>query len=231
MVEDGYAPASVARHLASIKSFLSYIYCEGYITSDVSSRLKYKSRRRRLPYTLTVEELNKIMEQIPEKTVLDVRNRAFLEFLYGTGARISEACDIRLDQVLLKEKSVILTGKGRKQRLVPLNIMCMEALKKYLKRRPKTDADDYLFLSRTGKSIGRENIWRMIQKYVKKAGIKKPVSPHTFRHSIATHLVENGADIVMVQRLLGHTNILSTQIYLHLGLEKFRKKFYKYHTR
>ena len=107
----------------------------------------------------------------------------------------------------------------------------METLKKYLKCRPKAKGEDFLFLSRTGKSIGRENIWRMIQRFVKAAGIKKPVSPHTFRHSIATHLVENGADIVMVQRLLGHTNILSTQIYLHLGLEKFRKKFYKYHTR
>jgi site-specific recombinase XerD len=157
MVKNGYAPASTARHLASIKSFLSYIYCEGYISSDISSRLKYKSRRRRLPYTLTIEELNKIMEQIPEKSVLDIRNRAFLEFLYGTGARISEACDILLDQVLLKEKSVILTGKGRKQRLVPLNIMCMETLKKYLKCRPKAKGEDFLFLSRTGKSIGREN--------------------------------------------------------------------------
>jgi integrase/recombinase XerD len=109
--------------------------------------------------------------------------------------------------------------------------MCVEALKKYLKHRPKTKGEDFLFLSRTGKSIGRANIWRMIQRFLKAAGIKKPVSPHTFRHSIATHLVENGADIVMVQRLLGHTNTLSTQIYLHLGLEKFKEKFYKFHTR
>ena len=223
-----------ARVLSSLRSFFSWLVIEGVVSDNPCDRVDSPKLGRYLPDVLAVDEVVAIIESVDISSWQGVRDRAILEMLYGSGLRVSEASDLRISSIYFDEGFVRVIGKGDKERLVPMGEMAVKAVQEYMDKRPEpaTPADDdILFLNRFGGRISRQSIFKMIKKQALAAGIRNDISPHTFRHSFATHLVENGADLRMVQDMLGHESITTTEIYMHVESSTWHRNIMDHHPR
>ena len=224
LYEQGREKSSQARALSSIKSFYNFLLLEGKIDASPAELIEAPKSSRPLPDTLTTEEIDRIIGSIDDSTTKGLRDRAILEVLYSCGLRVSELCDLRMGDLFFGEGHIRVIGKGDKQRLVPISGIARDRIQLYLeKRREQKSSDDTLFLNNRGKRLTRIMIFTIIKQATQRAGIDKKVSPHTFRHSFATHLLEGGAGIRQVQELLGHESILTTEIYTHLDTGHLRQ--------
>jgi integrase/recombinase XerD len=239
----GLKATSITRNLTAIKSFHKFLAREGYTRSNPAGAIESPKLWRKLPTVLDQHEMERLIDQ-PEKEVhikkgttirLVLRDKAILEFLYATGVRISELIGMTRKNLLLEVGLVRVIGKGQKERVIPIGEKAIEAMKEYLSNlRPQLanqNSRDVLFLNRRGGRLSRMGVWKILRKYVNRAGIKKKVSPHTIRHSFATHLLEGGADLRAVQEMLGHADISTTQIYTHLDREYLKEVHRTFHPR
>lgn len=225
---------SLARLVSALRSFFNYMIIEGMITENPCDKVESPKIGRHLPDVLSVGEVADIISSVPEDTWGGIRDRAILEMLYGCGLRVSEAVGIRISDVFFEESFVRVRGKGDKERIVPLGEMAEDAVRKYLSVRPEPAGrayGDILFLNRFGKSLSRISVFNMIKRQALVCGITKEISPHTFRHSFATHLIENGADLRAVQEMLGHESILTTEIYTHVDTASWQESILSHHPR
>ena len=223
-----------ARILSSLRSFFGWLQTEGIITENPCDGIDAPKIGRYLPAVLSVDEVNDIMNSVDRSKWGGVRDRAILELLYGCGLRVSEVSDLRISNVYLQEKFVRIVGKGNKERVVPMGDPAAEAVTAYLAVRPEpagADSEDILFLNKSGRQLSRISVFNMVKKQAMLAGITKEISPHTFRHSFATHLIEGGADLRVVQEMLGHESILTTEIYTHLDSTTWQNDILKHHPR
>jgi integrase/recombinase XerD len=231
----GLSPSSIRRNVSAVRSYFRFLIGDGHVTRDPSERLEMPQRWRTLPEVLTVPEIQKLLAAPTMDDPLYFRDRAMLEIAYGAGLRVSESIGIGVKDALLDEGLVRVFGKGSKERLVPIGRSAIGALAIYLReQRPKLERGEgrgVLFLNARGEPLSRMGAWKILRKYVDRAGITKAVSPHTLRHSFATHLLEGGADLRAVQEMLGHADISTTQIYTHVDREYLRQVHRRYHPR
>lgn len=223
-----------AHVLSSLKSFFDWMIMEGDMEENPCDRVDAPKLGRYLPDVLSVDEVSAIIDSVKLTDEKGIRDRAILEVLYGCGLRVSEACGLLISHVYVDEGFVRIVGKGDKERLVPLGQMAAEAFTSYLevRREPAEPAfDDIAFLNRFGKPLSRISVFNMIKKQALAAGITKEISPHTFRHSFATHLIENGADLRVVQEMLGHESVLTTEIYTHIDAHTWQSNILSHHPR
>jgi integrase/recombinase XerD len=234
IAELGMTPSSQARIISGIKAFYKYCILEDVVTKDPTLLLEAPKLKRQLPDVLTFEEIENIIAQIDVSTAEGTRNKAILETLYSCGLRVSEVVNLKLSQLYLDVGFIRVVGKGNKERLVPIGSSAVKYITIYrtnvrVHAPIQKGEEDILFLNRRGKRLTRVMIFLIIKELVKKAGIDKNISPHTFRHSFATHLVEGGADLRAVQEMLGHESITTTEIYTHLDREFLRQTLQQYH--
>ena len=231
---DVLSKRSQARQLSALRSFFDWLVMEGDRKDNPCDAVDYPKLGRYLPEVLSLEEVEAIMDSVDLSSWMGKRDRAILEVLYGCGLRVSEAVGLRISHVYLDEGFVRVVGKGNKERIVPMGEMAVGAVREYLEVRPQPDApqyDDILFLNRFGRSLSRVSMFNMVKKQAMMAGVAKEISPHTFRHSFATHLVENGADLRVVQEMLGHESILTTEIYTHIDSSTWQRSILEHHPR
>lgn len=217
---------SQARVLSSLHSFYKWMIMEGEMTDNPSDAIEAPKLGKYLPAVLSVEEVDRLIAAVDLDSAFGKRDRAMLETLYGLGLRVSELVSLRISSIWTEQGFVSVIGKGDKQRLVPLGGMARDAIRDYLEvRGPAADREssDILFLNRFGRALTRIAVFKMIKAYAVKAGISKEISPHTLRHSFATHLIENGADLRAVQEMLGHESILTTEIYTHIDSSTWQR--------
>lgn len=220
--------------LSSLKCFYDYMIMEGLAAENPCDRVDSPKLGRYLPDVLSVEEVTAIIESVPLNDAKGMRDRALLEILYGCGLRVSEACSLKISHVYLEDGFVRVVGKGDKERLVPLGQMAADAFRAYVAVRPDAAApayDDIAFLNRFGKPMSRVTVFNMVKKQALLAGVDKEISPHTFRHSFATHMIENGADLRIVQDMLGHESVLTTEIYTHIDARTWQANVLDHHPR
>ena len=222
---------SQARMLSSLRNFYNYLVLEGCIKDNPCDKVDTPKLGKYLPEVLSVEEVTAIIEAADGHDWKGLRDRAILEVLYGCGLRVSEACNLKVSSIYWEEGFLRIVGKGNKERIVPLGEMAADALKAYLGMRPAAENDDILFINSRLGVLSRVSIFKMIQTYALKAGVRKNISPHTFRHSFATHLIENGADLRIVQEMLGHENITTTEIYTHISSATWQNNILSHHPR
>jgi len=236
----GLSPSSIRRNVSAVRSYFRFLIGDGHLIRDPSERLDTPQRWRTLPEVLSVDEIRKLLAAPTMDDSLYFRDRAMLEVAYGAGLRVSEWIGIGVKDVWLDEGLVRVFGKGSKERLVPIGRNAIAALAIYLRElRPRLEkragarrgSGGSLFLNARGASLSRMGAWKILAKHVKRAGITKRVSPHTLRHSFATHLLEGGADLRAVQEMLGHADISTTQIYTHVDREYLRQVHRRYHPR
>lgn len=235
-LKDGdVAPASIRRGLSSIHSYFGFLVEEGILEADPSERLEAPRAWRRLPGVLSVAEVERLLEAPNPDARLYWRDRSILEVLYATGMRVSELVGWKLGDLDLEEGICIVFGKGAKERMVPLGAPARRALRRYLGEvRPQLErgrGQGRVFLNHRGRPLSRVAIWNLVKECAERAGVRQKVSPHTLRHSFATHLLEGGADLAAVQELLGHVDISTTQIYTHIDREYLREIHRTYHPR
>ena len=224
LYELGREKSSQARALSGIKSFFNYLLLEEIIDSSPAELIEAPKSSRPLPDTLSTEEIDRLIGSIEDSTTKGLRDRAILEVLYSCGLRVSELCDLKLGDLFFSEGYIRVIGKGDKQRLVPVSSIARSRIQLYMDVRSKERRkEEILFLNNRGKKLTRVMIFTIIKQAAQRAGIEKKISPHTFRHSFATHLLEGGANIRQVQELLGHENILTTEIYTHLDDSHLRQ--------
>ena len=231
---EGLSKRSTARLVSALRNFFSWCVEEGEIKDNPCDRVDAPTLGKYLPAVLSVEEVSAILDSVDLNAPYGKRNRAILEVLYGCGLRVSEAATLRISHVHLDDGFVDIIGKGNKQRLVPLGEVAADAIRAYLPDRPVPASaayDDYLFLNRFGKPISRISLFNLVKSQAMAAGIQKEISPHTFRHSFATHLIENGADLRIVQEMLGHESILTTEIYTHIDSSTWHRSVLEHHPR
>ena len=225
---------SSARILSALRSFFDWCVQEGQTKDNPAALVDSPKLGKYLPAVLSVDEVSAIMDSVDLKAPAGKRDRAILEVLYGCGLRVSEAASLRISKINFEDGFVDVIGKGDKQRLVPLGEMAADAIKAYLEDRPlpySRAQEDILFLNKFGKPLSRVSIFNMVKKQAMIAGIHKEISPHTFRHSFATHLIENGADLRIVQEMLGHESILTTEIYTHIDSSTWHRSVLEHHPR
>ncbi len=229
------SPVSVARELVSVRMFHRFLVSEGKIAEDVTESLEAPKLWKRLPEALSTGEIESLLKAPNLRKPQGVRDQALLEFMYATGSRASEAATVKAGSVNFESGYVRIRGKGEKERMVPIGGAARESLKRYMERvRPvwlKGRTEDALFLTRQGKGMSRVTVWSILKKYAKESGIGKKIYPHIFRHSFATHLLEGGADLRVVQELLGHSDIATTQIYTHIDKSRLKSVHTKFHPR
>ena len=234
LVELGISARSQARTISGIKSFYKFLILEDAISDDPTELLECPSLGRHLPEVLSIEEIDAIEAQIDTSTPTGRRNLAIVEMLYSCGLRVSELSNLKISNLALDQEFISVFGKGDKQRLVPIGEGSIDIVKDWINDRMEMDnvkdsERDYLFLSNRGKHISRITIFVLIKDLAEKAGITKNISPHTFRHSFATHLLEGGADLRSIQEMLGHESILTTEIYTHINVDHLRDQIMQYH--
>jgi len=233
--EAGLAPSSIRRSQSALRSYYGFLCSEGTMEHDPTDRMESPRTDRRLPEFLSLEETLQFLQAADHSRVLYWRDRAILEFLYASGVRVSELVKLQLINLDLEDRFATIFGKGSKERLVPLGGPAVQALRRYLRDvRPELDAgqgEGCVFLNARGRPLRRESVWVLVKDAARRAGLTKEVSPHTLRHTFATHLVERGADLAAVQELLGHSDISTTQIYTHLDRDYLRKIHHRYHPR
>jgi len=231
----GLAVSSIARHLAAIKVFLRHLFAERVLRRDLASQIESSKRWQTIPKALRYNQVEALLNAPNPGDEFYLRDRALLELLYATGMRVSEVVDLSLDQINLQLGYVRCIGKGRKERIVPVGRYAIEAVDEYLEAlRPRLLGLRHtvsLFLSRTGRPLDRTNMWRLIRKYAILAGIDNSLSPHTLRHCFATHLLAGGADLRIVQELLGHADLTTTQVYTHVDEIQLQQVHRAYHPR
>lgn len=233
--EEGKATTSIARTISSIKSFHQFLYQEEYVSHDVSTHVETPKMERRLPRVLSQAEVEQLLNQPDLTTVTGLRNKAMLELLYATGIRVSELTQLNLNNLHVSVGFIQTIGKGNRERLVPVGQLATEAIENYLiKARPellKNKREEALFLNRLGGRLTRQGFWKIVKQLAVEANIKKNLSPHMLRHSFATHLLENGADLRSVQEMLGHADISTTQIYTHITNKRLKDIYKEHHPR
>ena len=231
--DEGLSKRSQSRMLSALRSFFGWCILEGERKDNPCDGVEAPKIGRYLPEVLSVEEVEEILASVDLSSPTGLRSRAILEVLYGCGLRVSELTALRISQIYWEERFVRVIGKGDKQRLVPLGEMAAEAIQAYLAVRPEPQRGygDILFLNASGTALSRVSVFNMIKKQAMAAGIRKEISPHTFRHSFATHLVENGADLRLVQEMLGHESILTTEIYTHIDSATWQADILAHHPR
>ena len=225
---------SQARLVSSLRSFFDWMVKEGYITDNPCDRVDSPKLGHYLPNVLSEEEIDSVIGSVDTASWQGKRDKAILEVMYGCGLRVSEAAGLKLSALFLEQGFIRIIGKGNKERLTPIGEMAADALTDYLEGRPipaSKDADDLVFLNRFGKAISRVSLFKIVKKHTMAAGITKEVSPHTFRHSFATHLIEHGADLRVVQEMLGHENIATTEIYTHVDSSTWQNEILNHHPR
>ena len=231
----GLQPSSIARNVAAIRTYFRFLISENLVVADPSERVDTPKGWQRLPEVLSVDEIARLVESPDLAHPLAWRDRAMLEFAYASGVRVSELVDLRLRNLHLDEEFASVFGKGSKERLVPIGRRAVGALAIYLREtRPRLDrgkSDGRVFLNARGGPLTRMGVWKILRQHVEAAGIEKHVSPHTLRHSFATHLLEGGADLVAVQEMLGHADISTTQIYTHVDRSFLRQTHKSFHPR
>ena len=231
---DRLSKRSQARLLSSLRSFFDWLVMEGDRKDNPCDAVDSPKLGRYLPDVLSVEEVTSILDSVDLSSWTGKRDRAILEVLYGCGLRVSEAVSLKISQVYLDEGFVRVVGKGNKERIVPMGGMAAKAVRDYLEFRIAPESsqfDDILFLNRYGRSLSRVAMFNLVKKQAMCAGVDKGISPHTFRHSFATHLIENGADLRVVQEMLGHESILTTEIYTHIDSSTWQRSILEHHPR
>lgn len=235
LIKMGLQPTSIARNITSIRSFHKFLVREGISDANPAGALESPRLWRKLPSVLDTEEMKRLLSFPSGDNHLAVRDKAILEFLYATGVRISELISVKRKDLMPEVELVRVIGKRQKERIIPIGAVAIKAIDKYLKEsRPKLaneNSRDFLFLNHRGKPFSRMGLWKILRKYVILAGIKKKVSPHTIRHSFATHLLDGGADLRAVQEMLGHADISTTQIYTHLDRDYLKSEHLHFHPR
>lgn len=233
--DKGLSASSIARALSALRMFYRFLAREQLIKADVSSYIDTPKLWKHIPDILSLKEVEQLIKAPDLKTAQGKRDRAILEMMYATGMRASEACGVKANDVNLEIGFVRCFGKGRKERIIPLGRKAIEAVKRYLgSARPrflKKGTATELFLNRSGKRLSRVSLWKLVQDYARKARIRKKIWPHLLRHSFATHLLDNEADLRSVQEMLGHANINTTQIYTHVTRDRLKRDHKKYHPR
>ncbi len=233
--KQGKATATIARRLAALKAFYQFLVKENYVANDPTGELSSPKLERKLPKVLTVDEVERLLSQPDFSHPAGKRDKAMLELLYATGIRVSELVNLDVEDIDLQEGFIRCVGKGSKERVVPIGEMAVVALRSYLENarlrliaEPKERA---VFVNHHGRRLTRQGFWKIVKKYAQQAFIRKEITPHTLRHSFATHLLENGADIRAVQEMLGHADISTTQIYTHVTKDRLKDVYARSHPR
>lgn len=233
--EYGITPRSQARVLSGVRSFFRFLVLDGVVESDPTELLEWPSLPEHLPVVLTLEEIDRIEDSIDLSKAEGARNRAIIEVLFSCGLRVSELVNMKLSDLYLEDRMLLVRGKGSKERLVPVSNKAIADLKRWFFDRNlmkiKPGEDDYVFLNRRGAHLTRTMILIMVKRQAEEAGIKKTISPHTFRHSFATALLQGGADLRSIQAMLGHEKIDTTLVYTHISNEQLRKAILEHHPR
>lgn len=233
--EYGITPRSQARVLSGVRSFFRFLVLDGVVENDPTELLEWPSLPEHLPVVLTLEEIDRIEDSIDLSKAEGARNRAIIEVLFSCGLRVSELVNMKLSDLYLEDRVLLVRGKGNKERLVPVSNKAIADLKRWFFDRNlmkiKPGEDDYVFLNRRGAHLTRTMILIMVKRQAEKAGIKKTISPHTFRHSFATALLQGGADLRSIQAMLGHEKIDTTLVYTHISNEQLRKAILEHHPR
>jgi integrase/recombinase XerD len=231
----GLAPTSIRRAQSAVRTYYAFLMADGAVSTDPTERLESPKVARKLPDFLSMDEVERLLEAPDESKALHWRDRAILELLYASGMRVSELVEMPISALDLEEGIATVVGKGAKERIVPIGAPARRALERYLRDvRPELDRGKgagRVFLNARGRPLRREAVWTVVGSAAKRAGITKHVSPHTLRHTFATHLVEGGADLAAVQELLGHADISTTQIYTHLDRDYLREVHRRFHPR
>ncbi|NLO22097.1 MAG: site-specific tyrosine recombinase XerD [Syntrophomonadaceae bacterium] len=234
-MDSGAEHSTIARTLSSIKTFYKYLVLDGLVVANPAGDLETPKIKRKLPRVLSIDEVDRLMEAPKVALPLGIRDRAMLELMYGTGVRVSELLSLQLDDINFTAGFLRCLGKGRKERIIPVNQTASDWVQRYLSRSrnllSKSAKERTLFLNARGRSLSRQGFFKILHAYAKAAEIDKEVTPHTLRHSFATHLLENGADLRAVQEMLGHSDISTTQIYTHLTRSHLREVYQRYHPR
>tara|TARA_B100000282_G_scaffold261551_1_gene210563 strand:+ start:763 stop:1650 length:888 start_codon:yes stop_codon:yes gene_type:complete len=232
---DGLKPSSISRHIVSIRKFFEYLLQEGLISEDPSALIHSPKIWKNIPETLSVNEVTTLLSYISSlKNYRHAfRDKVMIELSYACGLRVSELVNLKLNSIYFEESYIQVTGKGQKDRLIPINKSTLIIIDEYIKtERLKYNIDDnHLFLSQHRKFLTRQRIWQIIKKHIKNAGIIKNISPHTLRHSFATHLLENGGTLRAIQEMLGHSNISTTEIYTHIEKNRLKNIHERFHPR
>lgn len=228
---EGYASSSMSRMLIAVKVFFRFLKKEGLIDVDIGRYFETPRIWQLIPEVMTVEEVDLLLAQLKATDFLSARDKAIFELLYATGMRVSELCSLTIKDI--NDDFVKVFGKGKKERLIPVGKQALAAIDHYLLhfRGEASEKDAPLFISRRGKPMGRISVWERLGFWAKKAGIQKSISPHTLRHSFATHLLENGADLRLIQEMLGHEDISTTDRYTHLANSRLKAAFKNFHPR
>lgn len=231
----GISPRSQARIISGIRSFYKYLLIEDYIEQDPCELIELPNLGRHIPEVLSVDEIDRIVNAIDDSKDEAQRDRAIIEVLYGCGLRVSELVNLKLTDISWKEEFVRVIGKGNKQRLAPISTRALKQIEYYLPFRSSIDVkkgeEDYLFISKRGKHLSRITVFHIVKVLAERAGITKDISPHTFRHSFATHLLERGANLRAIQIMLGHESISTTEIYTHMDMSTLRYEILEHHPR
>ena len=224
---------SQAHALSALRCYFDYLILEGERKDNPCDKVDAPKLGRYLPEVLSVQEVEAILDSVPLGTAVGMRDRAILEILYGCGLRVSEACGLLVSHVDFDKGFLRVVGKGDKERLVPVGEPALDALSAWLDLRPAPapGCEDFAFLNRFGKPLSRVSVFKMVKERAMLAGVRKDISPHTFRHSFATHLVENGADLRVVQEMLGHESVLTTEIYTHIDSQTWQREVLDHHPR
>lgn len=235
MYDSNFEAKTQQRVLSGIKSFFSFLELENELNENPAELIETPKSGLKLPVFLTVEEINRLIASVDLSNPLGHRNTAIIETLYSCGLRVSEVINLRISNLYFTNEFIRITGKGNKERLVPIGEKAIKSLNFYLNQRKLArvakKAEDIVFLNRSGNKLTRVAVFNLIKHYAKKAGIEKNISPHTIRHSFATHLIENGADLRTVQQMLGHESILTTEIYTHLDRSFIKQTILSCHPR
>ncbi|WP_105956087.1 site-specific tyrosine recombinase XerD [Apilactobacillus quenuiae] len=235
MKEHGKARNSIIRFISTMRKFFKYLLRFHYIKNDPMVKIDTPKQAQHFPSVLTIKEVDKLLSVPNTNDKYGIRDRAIFEVMYATGLRVSEMVHLKMDNLHLEMGIIQTLGKGDKERIIPIGTQAIKWINFYISNSRskllKNRRSDYLFLNAHGSGLSRQSIWQKIKRYVSLAGIKKDVTPHTLRHSFATHILENGADLRIVQELLGHSDISTTQIYTHISHEHLNKSFNKYHPR
>ena len=231
---DSVSKRSQARFLSSLRSFFCWMVMEGYIKDNPCDMVDSPKLGRYLPDVLSVDEVLAVIESVDVSSVQGLRDKAILEVLYGCGLRVSEVVGLTISGLYYDEGFIRVIGKGNKERLVPFMGVTADSVKAYLEHRPSaysSEADDLVFLNKFGRQLSRQSVFKMVKTQALIAGVRKEISPHTFRHSFATHLIENGADLRVVQDMLGHESITTTEIYTHIESATWHSEIMECHPR
>lgn len=234
--KEGLGSSTVARYISAFKGFFKFLMKNEYIAKNPMIKIPPVKREKNLPDVLSFQEIELILNSADGDDIRGKRDKALLELFYSSGLRISELINLTVNNVFVKEEMVRVLGKGSKERLVPVGSSALNCIKNYLLHsRPhlenKLTSENILFLNSRGKKLSRMGVWKIVDIYVKKSGIKKNIHPHTFRHSFATHLIEGGADLRSVQEMLGHSDISTTQIYTHIDNDFVKQEHHDHHPR